>query len=232
MFLNTILLGIHNNNSLYNWRYFFNVFHEREGKREAGETRQTRYGGSRRKQISLLSNVAHVWRSSLPSRLPSLSWKTRKNNAVRVGSRAIMSAGWNNKSPWDQTLNAYIIKILKKFSKLTWNILYSRLLLRTCHRNNFCVSLFHPCLRAKKATSHTIIAGFQLPSRVAIPFAGSYTLFSCKLCRPIFLFCRLTWPSCRVVENQQFRYWNWWGMLRGEIADRAPRTFLSFLYVV
>ena len=73
MFLNTILLGIHNNNSLYNWRYFFNVFHEREGKREAGETRQTRYGGSRRKQISVLSNVAHVWRSSLPSRLPSLS---------------------------------------------------------------------------------------------------------------------------------------------------------------
>ena len=172
MFLNTILLGIHNNNSLYNWRYFFNVFHEREGKREAGETRQTRYGGSRRKKISLLSNVAHVWRSSLPSRLPSLSWKTRKNNAVRAGSRAIMSAGWNNKSPWDQTLNAYIIEIFE-FSKFTWHILCCRLILRTYDRDNFCVSLFHPCLRAKKATSHTIIAGFQLPSRAAIPSAGN-----------------------------------------------------------
>ena len=26
MFLNTISLGIHNNNSLYNWRYFFTFF--------------------------------------------------------------------------------------------------------------------------------------------------------------------------------------------------------------
>ena len=130
-------------------------------------------GEAAERKISLHSNVAHVWRSSLPSRLPSLSWKTRKNNAVRAGSRAIMSAGWNNKSPWAQTLNAYIIKIFEKFSKFTWHILCCRLILRTCDRDNFCVSLFHPCLRAKKATSHTIIAGFQLPSRAAIPSAGN-----------------------------------------------------------
>ena len=51
MFLNTILLGIHNNNSLYNWRYFFTYFMRekasaklaRRARRVTGEAAESKF---------------------------------------------------------------------------------------------------------------------------------------------------------------------------------------------
>ena len=43
MFLNTKLLGIHNNNSLYNWRYFFTFFMREKASAKLGEAAESKF---------------------------------------------------------------------------------------------------------------------------------------------------------------------------------------------